>query len=280
MSVLEEEELKIMKQQQKEYEEIRNAELIEAQRLEAKELRLKKEIDQRKVQQRARKEERKAAHKKYISRVMAKKYLLGLRENGFSALKDQGLMVKPMEMVMHEQVMPWLLEKMMGFMEDTDVVDLTMNEVINKGFKKGEEEHKEKVQDEYDRREYVRLDIERKIREKEEAKQKRRNERERRRKLEELKKLKEEIHKLFVSKGDTKDGITSFDLLDIHGNYDKNRGYVGTVGGQFMQIVLVVQALYNEFAQGTNEKAKAFFNKQNLTQYLIQYLKDMKNEFV
>ena len=47
-----------------------------------------------------------------------------------------------------------------------------------------------------------------------------------------------------------------------------------------MQIVLVVQALYNEFAQGTNEKAKAFFNKQNLTQYLIQYLKDMKNEFV
>ena len=41
MEVLEEEELKIMKSQQKEYEEIRNAELIEAQRLEAAELRRK-----------------------------------------------------------------------------------------------------------------------------------------------------------------------------------------------------------------------------------------------
>lgn len=39
--VLEEEELRIIKQQQKEYEEIRNAELIEAQRLEAAELRRK-----------------------------------------------------------------------------------------------------------------------------------------------------------------------------------------------------------------------------------------------
>jgi hypothetical protein len=41
MMVLEEEELRIMKVQQKEYEEIRNAELIEAQRLEAADLRRK-----------------------------------------------------------------------------------------------------------------------------------------------------------------------------------------------------------------------------------------------
>ncbi len=65
---------------------------------------------------------------------MSKKYLLGLRENGFIALKDQGMMVEPLEMVMHEQVMPWLLEKMMGFMEDTDIVDVTMNDVVTKGF--------------------------------------------------------------------------------------------------------------------------------------------------
>jgi hypothetical protein len=41
MLVLEDEELRIMKDQQKEYEEIRNAELIEAQRLEAAEIRRK-----------------------------------------------------------------------------------------------------------------------------------------------------------------------------------------------------------------------------------------------
>jgi radial spoke head protein 3 len=39
MEVLEEEELMLVKAQQKEYEEVRNAELVEAQRFEAAELR-------------------------------------------------------------------------------------------------------------------------------------------------------------------------------------------------------------------------------------------------
>lgn len=62
MEVLMEEELKIMKVQAKEYDEIRNAELIEAQRFEAAEKRVKEEIDRRKIQQKARKMERKLAH--------------------------------------------------------------------------------------------------------------------------------------------------------------------------------------------------------------------------
>lgn len=41
MEVLVEEELKIIKEQAKEYEEVRNAELIEAQRFEAAERRVK-----------------------------------------------------------------------------------------------------------------------------------------------------------------------------------------------------------------------------------------------
>ena len=47
MEVLVEEECKIIKWQAKEYEEVRNAELIEAQRFEAAELRVKQEIDRR-----------------------------------------------------------------------------------------------------------------------------------------------------------------------------------------------------------------------------------------
>lgn len=62
MEVLMEEELRKMKVQQKEYEEIRNAELIEAQRFEAAEQRVKEEIERRKIQQKARKLERKLAH--------------------------------------------------------------------------------------------------------------------------------------------------------------------------------------------------------------------------
>ena len=50
MEVLEEEELAVMKAQAKEYEEVRNAELIEAQRFEAAEARVAAEISRRGVQ--------------------------------------------------------------------------------------------------------------------------------------------------------------------------------------------------------------------------------------
>ena len=56
--------------------------------MEAAELRRKQELERRRVQQRARKEERKGAHKKFIARVMAKKYLHGLKENALEGLKD------------------------------------------------------------------------------------------------------------------------------------------------------------------------------------------------
>jgi hypothetical protein len=49
MEVLEEEELRIVKAQQKEYEEVRNAELVEAQRFEAAELRQKQEQQRRAI---------------------------------------------------------------------------------------------------------------------------------------------------------------------------------------------------------------------------------------
>ena len=49
MEVLEENELRIMDNQKKEYEEIRNAELIEAQRFEAAEARVKAEQERRKI---------------------------------------------------------------------------------------------------------------------------------------------------------------------------------------------------------------------------------------
>jgi hypothetical protein len=56
-------------------------------------LRRKQELERRRVQQRARKEERKAAHKKFVARVMSKKFLHGLKENALKGLRDQGMLV-------------------------------------------------------------------------------------------------------------------------------------------------------------------------------------------
>jgi hypothetical protein len=41
---------------------------------------------------------------------LAKKYLIGLKENGLRALVDQGMLVQPIEIVMEENIMPWVLE--------------------------------------------------------------------------------------------------------------------------------------------------------------------------
>ena len=50
MLVLESEELRVMKESKKDYEEIRNSELLEADRLEAAEIRRKEELNRRKIQ--------------------------------------------------------------------------------------------------------------------------------------------------------------------------------------------------------------------------------------
>ena len=86
MEVLEETELEIMKSQQKEYEEIVNAEIIMAQRFEAAEQRCADEIDRRQLQNRARKEDKRSAHKKINARAISKNYLAGLREQALGEL--------------------------------------------------------------------------------------------------------------------------------------------------------------------------------------------------
>ena len=133
MEVLEENELRIMDVQKKEYEEIRNAELIEAQRFEAAEARIKAEQERRKIQQKARKDEKRFAHQKHCSRVKAKSYLTGLRECAIQGLSDVGLMQQKTEINMYQDVLPWLLDKRDEFLQDqTGAVEIS-NTIVEEG---------------------------------------------------------------------------------------------------------------------------------------------------
>lgn len=209
MLVLEDEELRVMKEQQKEYEEVRNAELIEAQRLEAAEIRRKQELDRRKIQQKARKEERKAAHKKYVARVLAKQHLVGLRENTLRSLVDQGHLVRPLSKSLHDSVMPWLLDKMTGFLVGDGHIDVNVNDIVADAWLMGLKKHAGAIAS----HKQAKLDAikaqEQRVIQKELERQARREARERRRKQQELDKLRAEIKKSFIDKGDIKDGITA-----------------------------------------------------------------------
>lgn len=209
MLVLEDEELRIMKDQQKEYEEIRNAELIEAQRLEAAEIRRKQELDRRKIQQKARKEERKAAHKKYVARVLAKQHLVGLRENTLKALVDQGHLVRPLTKSLQDSVMPWLIEKMTSFLHGDNHIDVNVNNIVADAWLKGLKNHAGSIAAHKQAKEDMIKAKEQRVIQKELERQARREARERRRKQQELDKLRAEIKKSFIDKGDIKDGITA-----------------------------------------------------------------------
>jgi Radial spoke protein 3 len=72
---------------------------------------------------------------------MAKKYLVGLRFNALNALKDQGMLVEPIEIVMNEAVMPWVLEEMANFIEDEEYQNLNAEDVVRDAFEGGKAQH-------------------------------------------------------------------------------------------------------------------------------------------
>ena len=94
--------------------------MIEAQRFEAAEARVASEKERRANQQKARKQQRKAAHQKHVSRVVAKKYLIGLKQNAISTLAGMSLLHPKLECDLHEDVLPWLMAKKETFSTDQD----------------------------------------------------------------------------------------------------------------------------------------------------------------
>ena len=166
-----------MKSQKQEYEEIRNAELIEAHRLEAAELRCKQEVSRRKIQQQARKEERRAAHQKFVARQLAKKYLVGIRENAINALKDQGILVAPLNKVMEEDVMPWLLDKIDEFIQDEEHIEKNASQILNLGVDEGVDEHHKTLQQKYQAKIKKAEEHEQWLRSEQERREKRRHDR-------------------------------------------------------------------------------------------------------
>jgi di/tripeptidase len=118
MEVLEETELEIIKSQQKEYDELVNAELIIAQRYEATEKRHTQETARRGVQDKARKAQKKSAHQKLNARIISKNYMEGIREEAMRELSSMGVLVPRRDRNMEEQVLPWLLDRVVDFLKE------------------------------------------------------------------------------------------------------------------------------------------------------------------
>ena len=146
--------------------------------------------------------------------------------------------MRPSHKAMHESVLPWLISKMTNFLADEDDIDHNVEEVVNDAYKKGLEAHAKSMIGRRKHKDDMVYSAEQRIIQKELERQSRREARERRRKQQEFDKLRAEIKKAFIDKGEVKDGITSQDLLDVNGNYEKGKPFAGSLGGQLMQLCL------------------------------------------
>jgi len=83
--------------------------------------------------------------------MISKNWLTGLREDAMKQLTAQGVMVPARERAMHEQVVPWLMDKILNFLEeDKAITDGTQTVVID-GINETQKDHKSTIKAKYDR---------------------------------------------------------------------------------------------------------------------------------
>lgn len=135
---------------------------------------------------------------------------------------------------MHESVLPWLIDKMAGFLEEDGYIDFNVDQVVTDGYMMAVGAHYKSIEGEIKRKEGLIHSAEQKIIQKELERQARREARERRKKQQEFDKLRADIKKAFIDRGEIKDVIANQDLLDVNGNYEKGKLFAGSLGGQLL----------------------------------------------
>jgi len=120
LELMEEEELAEIKKRQEDFQQRRNAELIEVQRLEAEAKRKMEEKQRRFDQEKQRKEERSMLREKIAARSFATSYLSGMYTDVFDDLENEGEFYDPITKQVEENFLPWL----------TNIVQTNLNQVL------------------------------------------------------------------------------------------------------------------------------------------------------
>ena len=110
LELMEEEELAAIQKRQDEFEQMRNAELVEVQRLEAEASRKFAEKQRRLKQELERKKHQRQLKEKVAARSFAKVYLAELNACVFSTLENEGKFHDPIKKEIQEDFMPWLMD--------------------------------------------------------------------------------------------------------------------------------------------------------------------------
>lgn len=135
LEVMEEEELANLRSQQRAFQELRNAELVEQQRLEEQERRHREEKERRMKQQKEILRKERETADKIAARAFAQSYLADLVPSVFGTLSDNGYFFDPVERDVEEGFLPWLMDRVEDQLEKSimgrSVLDNLLREVVH-----------------------------------------------------------------------------------------------------------------------------------------------------
>lgn len=136
LEVMEEEELANLRKQQREYEELRNAEKVEQQRLEEQERRLREEKHRRMKQAADVLKLEKETAEKLAAKAFAKSYLADLVPSVFNNLRENGYFYDPVNRDLELGFMPWIMNQTLEELDQLSngrlILDTIIREVVNK----------------------------------------------------------------------------------------------------------------------------------------------------
>jgi hypothetical protein len=130
LEVMEEEELAELRKQQREFEELRNAEKVEQQRLEEQERRLREEKHRRMKQAADVLRLEKETAEKLAAKAFAKSYLADLVPSVFNNLRENGYFYDPVERDLETGFMPWIENETVAELAQSHVSRLILDTLI------------------------------------------------------------------------------------------------------------------------------------------------------
>ncbi|XP_018599270.1 radial spoke head protein 3 homolog B-like [Scleropages formosus] len=130
LEVMEEEELAILRAQQRAFEELRSAELVEVQRLEEQERRRREEKERRIKQQREALQREKESVEKIAAWAFAKQYLSELLPRVYGMLRDKGYFYDPVERDVETEFLPWVIKEVNNTLGKRYVARTILNTLI------------------------------------------------------------------------------------------------------------------------------------------------------
>eukprot|EP00614_Pseudopedinella_elastica_P025214 CAMPEP_0172626526 /NCGR_PEP_ID=MMETSP1068-20121228/150747_1 /TAXON_ID=35684 /ORGANISM="Pseudopedinella elastica, Strain CCMP716" /LENGTH=367 /DNA_ID=CAMNT_0013436159 /DNA_START=184 /DNA_END=1287 /DNA_ORIENTATION=+ len=130
LEVMEEEELAAIRRRQDEFEEERNAELMEVQRLEAEAARKFAEKKRRVHQEKERKRLQAELKEKVAARSFAKAYLAEMNASVYGELEKEGAFYDPVKKEVEEVFLPWLFDAAVAQSTQTTVAQNLADDLL------------------------------------------------------------------------------------------------------------------------------------------------------